>query len=154
MRRILLICAPLLALAVSLPSSAGGPADDAKKLQGSWEITELIVGGAPVPLKDLKGMKFVFAGKKMTLLPPSADLNVVVKRQFAFQLDPTKTPATVDLTAEDGENKGTVSQGIYEIKGDTLRWCQSDDPKSKDRPKEFVSPEKSSIYLFTFKRAK
>jgi uncharacterized protein (TIGR03067 family) len=58
------------------------------------------------------------------------------------------------LTALDGEFKGAVSPGIYEIKGDTLRWCQSDDPKAKDPPKEFASPEKSELYLFTFKRAK
>ena len=58
------------------------------------------------------------------------------------------------MTALDGDLKGVTSPGIYELKGDTLRWCQSDDEKSKDRPKDFASPDKSRLYLFTFKRLK
>ena len=34
--------------------------DDAKAIQGPWEIVELIVGGQKVPEKDVKGMRFVF----------------------------------------------------------------------------------------------
>ena len=129
-------------------------ADDAKKIQGAWEITELVVGGKKVPEKDVKGMRFLFDKDKLTILPPASDTGVVDKRTFTFKLDAKAKPAGVELTALDGENKGAISPGIYEVKGDTLRWCQSDDPKAKDRPKEFASPEKSSFYLFTFKRAK
>jgi|ERR1019366_2597633 uncharacterized protein (TIGR03067 family) len=131
-----------------------GDADDAKKLQGDWTLTELVVGGAKLPDKEIAGMKFVFAGDKLTISPPTADTGVVDKRSFTFKLDPVKQPARVEVTALDGEHKGVVSPGIYEIKGDTLRWCQSDDPKSKEIPKDFVSPEKSTVYVFTFKRAK
>jgi uncharacterized protein (TIGR03067 family) len=134
--------------------AAAQDGDDAKKIQGAWEITELIVGGKKVEEKEVKGMRFVFEKDKLTILPSSADSGVVDKRVFSFKLDVKAKPAGVELTALDGENKGAVSPGIYEIKGDTLRWCQSDDPKAKDRPKEFASPEKSAFYLFTFKRAK
>lgn len=129
-------------------------ADDAKAIQGPWEITELIVSGKKVPEKDVKGMRFVFEKDKLTILPPTADTGIVEKRTFTVKLDAKAKPAGVELTSLDGENKGLVSPGIYEIKGETLRWCQSDDPKAKDRPKEFASPEKTSFYLFTFKRAK
>jgi uncharacterized protein (TIGR03067 family) len=129
-----------------------GQADDAKKLQGAWALTELIVGGAKVPDKELAGMKFVFEADKLTIVPPTADTDVIEKRSFTIKLEPKKNPAQVEITALDGKFKGTVSPGIYELKGDMLRWCQSDDPQSKDHPKEFASPEKSKIYLFTFKR--
>ena len=129
-------------------------ADDAKKLQGAWALTELVVGGAKVPEKEIAGLKFVFAATKLTIVPPTADTGLVDKRSFTFKLDATKQPRQVDMTALDGEFKGVTSPGIYELKDDTLRWCQSDDPKSKDRPKDFASPEKSTLYLFTFKRAK
>jgi len=129
-------------------------ADDAKKIQGPWEISELIVGGKKVDEKDVKGMRFVFEKDKLTILPPTSDTGVVDKRTFTFKLDTKAKPAGVELTALDGENKGAVSPGIYEVNGDVLRWCQSDDPKAKDRPKAFASPEKSAFYLFTFKRAK
>lgn len=129
-----------------------GQADDAKKLQGAWVLTELVVGGVKVPEKEVAGMKFIFEENKLTIVPPSADGGIVDKRAFTIKLDPAKKPAQVEMTALDGEHKGTVSPGIYELKADTLRWCQSDDPKVKDRPKDFASPEKSSVYLFTFKR--
>jgi uncharacterized protein (TIGR03067 family) len=133
-------------------AALAGQADDAKKLQGAWALTELIVGGAKVPDKELAGMKFVFEANKLTIVPPAADTGVVDKRSFTIKLDPSKKPAQVEITALDGDHKGAVSPGIYELKADTLRWCQSDDPESKKRPKDFASPEKSKIYLFTFKR--
>ncbi len=131
---------------------AGG--DDAKKLQGTWEVAELIAYGKKVDSKVILGTKFVFAKDKLTILPASANPAEFDKRSFSFKIEPTKKPAEIDLTALDGEHKGAVSPGIYEIQGDTLRWCQPDDPKSKDRPKQFASPEKSDLYLFTLKRAK
>lgn len=153
---------------------AGG--DDAKNLQGTWDVAELIVGGKAVPAKSIQGLRFQFKGDKLTILPTSLpDLNdfqssasgatgptllslltpvSVDKREFIFKIDPAKKPATVDLTPLDGKHKGVTSPGIYELKGDVLRWCQSDDEKAKDRPKEFKSPDKSAIYLFTLKRAK
>jgi uncharacterized protein (TIGR03067 family) len=136
-----------------------GQADDANKLQGAWSLTDLVVGGAKVPEKDIQGVKFVFDKDTLTILSPPADADpkkdvVIDKRVFKFKLDPTKKPAQIDVTALDGQHKGVTSPGIYELKDDTLRWCQSDDEKSKDRPKDFSSPEKSSIYVFTLKRAK
>jgi uncharacterized protein (TIGR03067 family) len=139
-------------------------------------LTELIVGGVKVPDKEVQGTRFVFEGGKLTIVPSINDTigtaslwtfaivirfpvipdteAVVDQRTFTFKLDPTQKPAAVDLTALDGKYKGTVSPGIYELKGDTLRWCQSDDEKSTKRLKEFVSPEESRIYVFTFKRVK
>ena len=90
----------------------------------------------------------------LTIIPPKTDTGVVVPRTFSVSVDAKKQPATVDLTSLEGELKGNVSPGIYEVKGDTLRWCQSDDPKTKNRPTAFASPEKSAVYLFTFKKAK
>ena len=127
-------------------------------LVGTWEVTELVAGGMKVPDKDIAGMKFVFAKDKdetkLTITPPTADGGIVEKRTFTVTIDGAKKPATVDLVALDGDFKGTKSPGIFEIQGNVLRWCQPDDPKDAKRPTEFKSPEKSSIYLFTFKRGK
>ena len=150
--------------------------EDAKTLQGTWLLTELIVGGAKVPDKEFKGTTFIFAADKLSIVPPNKDaaanahliafavvarfpvvpeaLFVVDRRTFSFKLDPKQKPAAVDLTALDGDAKGAVSPGIYEISGDTLRWCQSDDELNTVRPKAFASPDKSRMYLFTFKRIK
>ena len=152
MRPLLFLVAVGIVAVVCCRALAG--AADTKTLQGTWEVAELIVGGAKVPAKDVQGMKFIFKGQILTILPPTADTGVVEKRTFTFKLDPKQKPAAVDLTSLDGDNKGVVSPGIYEITADTLRWCQSDDEKAKERPKDFTSPEKSRVYVFTFKRGK
>ncbi|HZZ76941.1 MAG TPA: TIGR03067 domain-containing protein [Gemmataceae bacterium] len=150
--------------------------DDAKKLQGAWLLTDLVVGGIAVPKKTFQGTTFVFAGDKLTIVPPRTDRainasfvaftlavrfpvlpvfdNIVNSREFTVKLDPDKMPAAADvkLTLKDGLS--IVSPAIYEIQGDTLRWCQSDDEDNVERPKTFASPQKSRLYLFTFKRVK
>lgn len=149
------------------PAHAKKPAPpDLNKLDGTWEIVELTAYGKKVDFNTIKGTKFVFAKDKLNILPPTDKLEQFEKRSFSFKLDPAKAPAQVELTALDGKLKGLVSVGIYELKGDTLRWCQSDAPanttpgKDKkdspkvDAPKDFSSPTGSTIYLFTLKRAK
>jgi uncharacterized protein (TIGR03067 family) len=147
-----------IAFATALACHAFAGVDDAKKLEGTWHVTELVVGGMKVPDKDIAGMKFVISkdkdDDKLTIVPPTADTGVVEKRMFKLKFDVSKKPAAVFATALDGEFKDTTSPGIFELKGDVLRWCQSDDPKATEAPKEFTSPEKSSIYIFTFKRGK
>ena len=142
------------ALFLALPIALADDADELKKLQGTWEIVNLIVGGEPVSDKEVAGMKFQFKDKTLTIIPPKTDTGIVVPRTFSVSVDGKKQPATADLTALDGELKGNVSPGIFEVKADTLRWCQSDDPKAKERPAAFASPDKSAIYLFTFKKMK
>jgi uncharacterized protein (TIGR03067 family) len=139
-----LVCGPTLA----------GDADDAKKLQGAWEIVELIQYGKKVDFNIIKGTKFVFADNLLRILPPSDKVEEFEKRSFSFKLNPAKQPAQVELSALDGKHKGVTSPGIYELKVDTLRWCQSDAAKAPERPKDFTSPEKSPFYLFTLKRVK
>jgi len=135
---------------IAVSTLAAGQAPGA--LQGTWEVTELTAYGKQVDPKLYLGTKFVFDKDKLTVVPPNDKLEEFVKRAFTINVNPKKQPAEVDLTALDGDNKGVTSPGIYELNGDTLRWCQPDGPKSKDRPKAFVSPENSDIYLFTLKR--
>jgi uncharacterized protein (TIGR03067 family) len=148
----------IMAFAIGLACRALAGGDDAKKLQGTWQITELIVGGKKVPDKDIAGMKFIISkdkeGDKLAIVPPTADTGVVEKRTFTLKFDLSKKPAVVLAKALDGKFKDTVSPAILELKGDVLRWCQSDDPEAAEAPKDFTSPEKSAIYVFTLKRAK
>lgn len=135
-------------------SAFAGDADDAKKLQGTWEIVELIQYGKKVDINIIKGTKFVFADNLLKIQPASDKVEEFEKRSFSFKLNPAQKPAEVELSALDGKHKGVTSSGIYELKGDTLRWCQSDAAKAPERPKDFMSQEKSPFYLFTLKRIK
>jgi uncharacterized protein (TIGR03067 family) len=126
--------------------------DSVQPLQGTWEVVELTAYGMKVDPKEFAGTKFVFEKDKLTILPGKEKIEQFLKLTFTVKVNPKKKPAEVDLVALDGKHKGVVSPGIYEVKGDTLRWCQPDGAETKARPTDFASPEKSDIYLFTLKR--
>ena len=83
-------------------------------------------------------------------LPRSyADCRIQVGTQ---ELDPSKSPKTIDMTLTEGPNKGAIMLGIYEIDADTLKACF--DPQGKTRPTEFKSTPGSANFLNIHKRMK
>jgi len=127
---------------------AGDAAKDQEKLQGSWPAVEIIKAGKPAPADEVKGVKMAVAEDKMTV----TDRGRV--SGFRIKLDPGKKPKAIDLTALDGPFKGKVVLGIYQLEGDMLKLCLSNDPEAKERPAEFAAKEGSKLRVFTFKLAK
>jgi uncharacterized protein (TIGR03067 family) len=129
--------------------------DDAKgdedKLQGTWQVTEGVSDGKPVPKEQLARMKVVFSGKKMSIFPPVGDGKRTVENTFT--VDPGKKPRAIDATRLEGGGKGKIARGIYDLDGDTLKLCLTS-RLEMDRPNEFAAPEKSGLVLLTLKRVK
>lgn len=123
---------------------SGDAAKDQKALEGVWagkgdgpETFTFTIKGNTWELKESKKEKeFFFKG--------------------TFTLDVKAKPHTIDMKVEEGgkeidKYKGKTALGIYELSGDTLKWC-ANEPGEKDRPKEFSDKGKS---LFVeFKRVK
>ena len=69
-----------------------------------------------------------------------------------FKLNPAATPKEIDMMVAEtpkDDFKGKTSLAIYELDGDTLKWC-ANAPGKDARPKEF-----SADFLFLeFRRAK
>ena len=131
---------------VLLLSAATGRAeppkdDDAKKLQGTWEIVSSEDGGDKVASEV--GGKVVISADKITLA-------VGEKRaSIRYKLDPTKTPKWIDLVNEQDE----MAPGIYELDGDTLKICFPE--SGKERATKFESKKNSPNDRFmVLKRAK
>ena len=140
----------VLVFGVLLPSGFGQDAKkEAEKLQGTWQITELIGNGKKFPEEGTKGMKITFTGDKMKIVRSAEDEG----RSFTFKVDPTKKPKAIDTTAQDGNFKGETVQGIYELDGDTLKLCLPNRPGA-DRPAKLESTEGSNLGLLTLKREK
>src|SRR5205823_4504948 len=69
-----------------------------------------------------------------------------------YKLDPSKKPKTIDVTMDDGPNKGKVHEGIYALQGDALKICRSD--PGKPRPQEFTTKDATGQMLFVLTREK
>jgi uncharacterized protein (TIGR03067 family) len=136
-----------LGLAVATVCRSADAAKDLEKLQGTWVAEEIFHNG-----KDYSKYRFrlVVKGEQMTL-----EGNDEVKKDYAkiaFKLDPATTPPCLDLKVSVGDQEGAKMEGIYELKGDTLKLCVN--VFGQDRPNQFKSEEGSSVALVVLKREK
>jgi len=100
------------------------------KLQGTWSFVSHETDGNASAAADLENQTITFAGDKFT-----AKRGDEVIQEGTQKLDATKTPHTVDATPTEGDGKGTTMLGIYELAGDTMKFCF--DPAGKKRPTDF-----------------
>jgi uncharacterized protein (TIGR03067 family) len=148
------LCAAFASVGCLLATAVAQP-DDAKKelekLQGTWEIIEVVNSGHVIPPEKLEGGQVVFKGDEMTLKEGSDDKD---PRKFRIKLDPSQNPKAIDATALNRAYKGSVSPAIYRLEGDTLKLCSPNSPDTKERPKELKSEEGLKVVLLTLKRLK
>ena len=139
----------LLALALFLGTTHLSFGQDAKKdvdkLQGTWEIIELVADGEKMAPTFLK--RFAFAGNKMIWGVGEQ------RKSFTFKLDEKTKPKEIDVTSSDGSTKGKERPGIYLLDGDTLQLCLPLD-RPAARPTEFVARKDLPHTLMTLKRIK
>lgn len=145
-RQMLTLGAGLVLLSGFVLLAEGGEDKGAKEVQGAWTAAE-----------GQKKMALEFKGNKFTLKDLSKEEEHATG---TYTVDASKKPRTMDLTVTGGTSgeaakyKGKTSKAIYEVEGDTLKWC-ANEPGKEGRPKEFAAQEGEMRYLFiTFKRAK
>ena len=105
---------------------------DASAIQGTWQAQSRRVGDRP-PSEDADQHRLVF--EKDTFRLMRGDEAVA---KGTFTIDPSKTPHAIDIKLTEGEDEvtGKTALGIYELKGDELKWCSAQ-PGSENRPKSF-----------------
>ncbi|MFL5241128.1 MAG: TIGR03067 domain-containing protein [Gemmataceae bacterium] len=144
---------PLLAcMLVGLLLGADDPKDhvkkDKEKLQGAWKAVTVEAGGKPLDEGDLH--RLIFSGDVFTIKKGE---ETMIKGKFT--LDPSKKPKEIDMEFIETKRdnlRGKTALGIYEVDGDTLKWCWNK-PDGK-RPKEFSSEAADVHLLVTLKREK
>ena len=117
---------------------------DMERLQGTWRIVTLEVGGVKMSDNDFKGSKIVVKGNSFTTISMGAIYN------GTFQTEETNTPRTLDLTFTEGPHQGKKSLAIYELNGDTWKMCLAF--AGLERPTDFVTAAGSSHALETLQR--
>ena len=145
MRVMLVIVAGFLLTAADKAPDAAKK--DTAQLQGEWSMVSGEIDAQPLPAEYLKGSRRVNKDDETTVTIAG---RVFMKARFT--IDPTKKPKTIDYTVSEGQTKGKTQLGIYEIDGDTVKFCYS--APGKDRPTDFTTKEGSGRVLSVWKREK
>ena len=141
----------LAAAVVCLLVAADNPSDEAKKdmaaLQGEWSLKSGERDGQAMPEDFVKGFKRVAKDDVTTV---TSNGQAYMKAKFA--VDPARKPKTIDYTLLEGPNKDKKVLGIYELDGDTVKFCFAG--PDQERPKEFKTKGATGVTLSVWKREK
>lgn len=142
-----------LLTAIAAIASAADAKDEAikkdrKQIEGTWRIVALVVNGNQAMEEDAKKLTVVNGSGGTWSL--HSEGNEVTKGTST--IDPTKKPKTIDFTPTEGESKGKLHLGIYELGEKTRKMCFAS--PGKERPTEFASAAGSEHILVTFEREK
>jgi uncharacterized protein (TIGR03067 family) len=137
--------------ASALLLGAEPPADAVKKdtaaLEGEWAMVSAERDGQAVPEEFVKTGKRVFKDGVTTVT-----VGDMVLMKAKVSLAPGKTPKAIDYEVTEGQAKGKKVLGIYEIDGDTAKFCFAG--PDQDRPADFTAKERSGRTLSVWKKAK
>ncbi len=138
----------LVFAACSYAGKEGAAPTDQDKVQGTWTRIFAAISGKAIPPEDIAHHQLVMRGDKYTLFKEEDK----VHDHGAFTLDPGKSPRAIDITEDQGPNKGVTNRGIYLLDGDTFIVCYN--LPTMERPTEFTSKPDASIFLFIYKRVR
>ncbi len=145
MREILIV-----SIACFLTAAGNGPdavKKDMAQLQGEWAMVSGEIDTQAMPADLLKDSKRVAKGDETTVT-----IGGMLFMKAKFTIDPSKKPKTIDYMMTEGLTKGKTQLGIYELDGNTVKFCFA--KPGQDRPTEFVTKEGSGRTLSMWKREK
>ncbi len=149
--RILILTAGVL-MTFDGTNKADPPSTDLDKLRGTWLTVSLQSDGKVVvdekaPPKEGPVTKLAYDGTKWMVIV--GDKTVATG---TIKIDATKTPKEIDVMDKSGERNAQTRLGIYEVDGDTYRYCLAS--PGQPRPTEFASKPGSGYVLAVSKREK
>ncbi|MCA8992224.1 MAG: protein kinase [Planctomycetaceae bacterium] len=119
-----------------------GTVSDAEAIQGEWQVIFAEDSGRTGPPEAIKDIRMVITNESMTMSIAGRE------NESTYTLDPSTTPKSIDMT-----NDGLTKPGIYDLQGDTLRICFSEN--TDERPTAFDSqPNSVNDVVLTLKRVK
>jgi uncharacterized protein (TIGR03067 family) len=120
---------------------------ESKQLEGQWSMQSGEANGQMMP------KEFVATGKRTA---KDGETSIMIGGQLymkaKYSVDPSKTPKTIDYMMTEGPTKGKTHLGIYELNGDTLKFCFA--APGQERPSEFTAPAGSQRTVSVWKRDK
>lgn len=115
---------------------------DQVAIQGEWRVIFAEDSGRPGPPEALRDIRMVITQDTLSMEVGGQ------KNVSTYRLVPSTSPKSIDLTTG-----GRTKPGIYDLQGDTLRICISED--RDERPTAFDSqPDSVNDLVLTLKRVK
>lgn len=146
-----------LTLAVILVATAGRADDEPEKrpsvkdefqaLQGTWQVESWQEGDKKTAAADLK-KRTVFFGSTVFIFRRDGN----VHQAGSVQIDPGKSPRTINLLVKEGSGKEGVLLGVYELKNNSLKIAF--DPEGQVRPKEIKADGEAGVTYIMLRRPK
>jgi uncharacterized protein (TIGR03067 family) len=120
---------------------------DKAQLQGEWSMVSGERDGQAFPADFMQHSKRVAKGDEITV---TIQGQLFMKAKFS--LDPAKTPRAIDYSVTGGSYAGKAQLGIYQLDGDTVKFCFS--IPGKERPTAFSTKPNDGCTLSVWKRTK
>jgi uncharacterized protein (TIGR03067 family) len=143
MRKVVMAAALCLLVAADEPQEAAKK--ELAKMQGEWSMVSGERDGQEFGKDIVDGAKRMVKGDQVTIT-----VNEQVFLKARITIDPTKKPRTIDYTPTEGDNKGQTMKGIYELTGDTAKFCTAQ--PGAERPTDFTAKEGSGRTLSVWKK--
>jgi uncharacterized protein (TIGR03067 family) len=118
-----------------------------EKLQGEWKQVGGEGRGNALGADDVANTTLTIKGNEYSYDSPAE------KEKGKLTLKPGATPAEVDLDITEGASKGEKQLGIYELKGNRLKFCVNEAGQSK-RPTKFATSADDTFLIFEFEKVK
>jgi uncharacterized protein (TIGR03067 family) len=136
-----------VALATAWAEDTEAMKNDKARLQGEWSMVSGSADGNAMPDAMRETARRVCKGDETTV---TLGAQLIMKAKFT--IDPSRKPKTIDYEMIDGPTKGKRQLGIYELEGDTVKFCFGS-PGSA-RPPDFTSKQGDGRTLSAWKRKK
>src|SRR5205823_3949022 len=135
------------AILIVVSTAAGQDANkkEMSPLEGTWSMVSGQADGQDMPKQFVDGGKRVAKDGEVTIT-----IGGQVFFKAKFTIDATKKPKTIDYVMTEGFTKGKTQLGIYELDGDTVKFCFAG--PGKDRPTDFTAKEGSQRTYSVWKR--
>jgi uncharacterized protein (TIGR03067 family) len=112
-----------------------------KELEGTYTVVSLEKGTKVAGKELTEKMKVRFKGDSLTIMIKSDEKTSTIKT------DATQSPHTIDISPNEGKEKGKTFPGIYKLEKDELTIAYA---MTGERPKEFSS--ENDITLWKLKK--
>jgi RNA polymerase sigma factor (sigma-70 family) len=130
---------------------ANTPQGGAAQLEGWWEVSRLVLHGEEALPGKFEKAELAFFGNKVRFRLHRQGQRERPDTEMDFLLDPKRQPHGIDFIPRQGPLEGKALRGIYEVKGDNLRLCFSDQPEAP-RPSGFRVSAGANLYLVIARR--